>query len=580
MKQLNLFFKNQNRIYLFLFVGLFFCHSISLAQNARVWSTYYGGSGIDIISDIATDSKKNIYISGSSNSPNNIAFNGLQNVNYGGGAAAFLAKFDSLGNRIWATYYGTDTTHYSYANSVVVDNNDNVYMAGHTNKSTGIASGGFQNTHGGGFWDAFLVKFDASGNRLWGTYYGGPGDDVGTSVKVDNTGNVYLVGTTSSTSNIASGGFQNTYGGGTSDVFLVKLDASGNRLWATYYGGNNEENGSLGGSGTAIATDNSGNVFLASKTKSLSSIASGGFQNTYGGGDHDAFLVKFDASGNRLWATYYGGSGDDGVEEVYTATDINGNIYLSGNTDSQNAIASPGAFKTTLSGPDAFLAKFDSNGNRIWGTYYGGWNYEAGGGVETDVLGNVYLVGYTYSGNGIAMGGFQNTIDTINDFEDVFLVKFSPSGSRICATYFGGGGAELPGHEGIAVSGNSVYIGGVTYSSMGLASGGFQNSFGGGNADAYLVKFTSCSSPSGIEIVEEDYEEEVIYPNPSKGVFKIKLETDAQIVITDIYGRKIFDKYLLEGIQEINLEGKAEGVYFVKTITGVKESTKRIVLVD
>ena len=99
----------------------------------------------------------------------------------------------SQNTRLWATYYGG--TGWDNANSVACDASGNVYIAGTTNSSN-IASAGFQNVYGGGSYDAFLVKFDASGNRLWATYYGGTGADYGHSVACDALGNVYLAGYT------------------------------------------------------------------------------------------------------------------------------------------------------------------------------------------------------------------------------------------------------------------------------------------------------------------------------------------------------------------------------------------------
>ncbi len=128
------------------------------------------------------------------------------------------------------------------------------------------------------------LVFDPS--IVWAPYYGGSGEEFGQSTAVDASGNVFLAGRTASTSGIASGGFQNTYGGGTYDAFLVKFSSSGSRTWATYYGGTGDDQG------TSTAVDASGNVFLAGQTASTSGIASGGFQNTYGGGTNDAFLVK------------------------------------------------------------------------------------------------------------------------------------------------------------------------------------------------------------------------------------------------------------------------------------------------
>ena len=315
---------------------------------------------------------------------------------------------------VWATYYGGSGDDYGY--SVTADKDGNVYLAGATGSSSGIASGGFQNKFGGGLYDAFLVKFNSTGERLWATYFGGSGDDLSNAVTADNDGNVYLAGYTYSSIGIALGGFQNTLGGN-SDAILVKFSSSGQRVWATYYGGGGEDDGE------AVSTDKDGNVYLAGYTIGSTGIASGGFQNTLGG-NSDAILVKFSSSGQRVWATYYGEGGEDYGGAV--VTDKNGNIYLAGSTNSSSGIAS-GGFQNTLGSygiSDAYLVKFSSLGQRVWATYFGGSGYDNGSTVATDKDGNVYMAGYTDSSNGIAAGGFQNTLGSYGK-GDAYLTKIS-----------------------------------------------------------------------------------------------------------------------------------------------------------
>ena len=262
--------------------------------------------------------------------------------------------------------------------------------------------------------------------RIWGTYYGGTEDDRGNSCAVDASGNVYLAGTTNSTTAIASGGHDNTIGGGVDDydAFLVKLNASGVRQWATYYGGTGY------GQGNSCAVDVSGNVFLAGRTNSNTAIASGGHQNTYGGVG-DAFLVKFDASGVRQWATYYGGTGDDYGRSC--TVDASGSAYLAGITTSTTAIGSGGHQNMigSVARYDAFLVKFNASGVRQWATYCGGADDDYGNSCAVDASGNVYLVGNSTSSTSIASGGHQNTYGGGTFvFGDAFLVKFDTSGLR------------------------------------------------------------------------------------------------------------------------------------------------------
>jgi hypothetical protein len=325
------------------------------AAGVRQWGTYYGGTGNESNGYCAVDADNHIYLSGITNSNASIASLGHQN-SIAGIASAFLVKFYPNGVRQWGTYYGgPDQT---FASSCTTDGNNNVYLAGRTRATSGIASGGHQNTYAGGNEDAFLVKFNASGTRLWGTYYGGTGNDFGESCATDGNGNVYLAGYTGSTSAIASGGHQNTYGGSTYDAYLVKFNAAGTRLWGTYYGGVGTEEG------RSCATDGSGNVYVAGRTTTPTSttIAIGGHQNSFAG-QWDAFLVRFDAAGNRYWGTYYGGSLDD--RGYGCTTDGSGNVYLTGEAPSTTGIASGGHQNTLGGNVDAFLVKFSGGGSTI-----------------------------------------------------------------------------------------------------------------------------------------------------------------------------------------------------------------------
>lgn len=137
----------------------------------------------------------------------------------------------SQGNRLWSSYYGSNDDDESYR--VATDSQGNVYMVGYTRSQNGIALNGFQNVNAG-MHDAMLIKFDTDGNRLWGTYFGGSSVETGLDIAIDSQDNIYICGHTSSLSGITFNGFQNTYGGGLHDAYLVKFDSNGNRIWATY----------------------------------------------------------------------------------------------------------------------------------------------------------------------------------------------------------------------------------------------------------------------------------------------------------------------------------------------------------
>lgn len=441
----------------------------------RLWGTYYGGSGTDQGNVVMTDALGNVYLAGITQSTSSIASGGHQN-SFGGGDDAFLVKFDSLGVRQWATYYGGSGDDAAF--SVAIDASGLIFLSGQTTSIASIASTGHQNTFGGGD-DAFLVKFNTNGVRQWATYYGGSDYDgtYGSFTTIDASGNVYLAGTTTSTSAIATGSHQNTIGGG-ADAFLVKFNTNGVRQWGTYYGGSGADIGRY----TSI--DPFGDVYLAGHTTSSSAIASGGHQNVSGGGV-DAFLVKFNSSGVRQWGTYYGGAGE--TQGYSTTTDASGNVYLAGRVNFANTtgIAFMGHQNAFGGGAyDAFLVKFNSSGVRQWGSYYGGSGDEYSGFASTDTRGNVYLSGYTNSTTAIASGGYQ---DVFGGGLDAFLVKFSFSGIRQWATYYGGSSNEFSGYTATS-NFAKVYLAGFTGSASSISSVGHQNNYGGGG-DSFLAKF-------------------------------------------------------------------------------------------
>ena len=440
------------------------------------WATYYGGSYFESGTSTAIAANGDFYLAGETESANAISSGGHQNT-FGGNEDAFLVKFDANGHRLWATYFGGERD--DKANHIQLDRDGSIYMVGETESNSQIAHNGFRETYGGNG-DAFLAKFNTEGDRLWATYYGGEGFDSGHALGIDSQNNLYLTGITESTSGIASGGMQNSPGG-SFDTFLAKFTSNGERLWATYYGGSGKENAVEGHKGT-ITLDQNDDLYISGWTNSDEGIASGGFQNSRSGSG-DAYLAKFNGQGNLLWATYYGGSDFDAGRGVLT--DQENNILLSGTTNSTSNIASDGFQETSGGNWDAFLVKFTSNGERIWATYYGGSGQDEAkeGSLVIDDEGNIYMGGFTNGSDGIAACGFQNTIG--GSF-DAFLVGFDAAGNRLWGSYFGGPGFEISFGTELDPEGN-LYMAGWTSSEQGIAYNGFQNSFGG-SGDAFIVK--------------------------------------------------------------------------------------------
>lgn len=325
--------------------------------------------------------------------------------------------------------------------------------------------------------------------RLWGTYYGGTGADRGIGIASDASNNVYVTGPTASNSNIATSGAYQTTIAGSNDAFLVKFNTSGIRQWATYFGGSADDQG------LAIAVDGSGNPIIGGTTKSTTGIATTGAHQTVlgaaaSGTKYDAFIAKFTSTGILSWSTYYGGDGDDMAYGMYANS--SGDIFCTGSTASTNNIASSNSvYQSTFGGGqgDIFAVKFNSNGVRQWGTYYGGSAEEHCHSIAEDGNGNIDMAGYTASTSNIASSGAYQT--TSGGAYDVILAQLNSTGTtRNWATYYGGTSDE--GIEGLAVDhSNNIIIAGLTGSSSGIATSGAHQTAAGGSDDALIAKFTS-----------------------------------------------------------------------------------------
>jgi PKD repeat protein/methionine-rich copper-binding protein CopC len=384
-------------------------------------------------------------------------------------------------NLTYSTYHGGNKADQGTA--VAVDNQGNTYITGYTNSSNFNTSDAYQNTYGGGIYDAFLSKFDSNGTLIYSTYLGGDSSDFGYAIAVDNNRNVYITGQTMSTNfPTTSDAYQQNYiSGSGANVFLSKFNSTGNLIYSTYLGGTSSDYGK------GIAVDSNGNIYITGYTQSSNFPTINAYQPTFNG-TSDVFLSKFSSNGTLIYSTYLGGNKAD--QGTGIAVDNNGNIYITGQTQSPNFPTTSDAYQQSQSGTtyDVFLSEFNSNGNLNYSTYLGGTGAEYGNGIAVDSNGNIYITGYTTSTNfPITSDAYQTTS---GGDSDVFLSKFSSNGNLTYSTYLGGNSADRGNGIGVDNNGNIYITGYTTSTNFPITSDAYQTT-SGGDSDVFLSKFSS-----------------------------------------------------------------------------------------
>ncbi len=359
-----------------------------------------------------------------------------------------MAAVDGFG---WERSWGGKG--YEMSKAVAADGSGNIYVTG-----SFIGTADFDPSYGSR--DAFLRKFDSSGDFKWELTWGGPCWDCGNGVAVDGSGNVYITGEFEGTTDFDPGGGDLHTSNGSRDIFLSKFDSSGNFKWARTWGGAEWD------SGNGITTDNSSNVYVTGVFNGMAGLDPDGGDPHTTNGSGDVFLNKFNSSGDFEWARTWGGPEMDHGWGV--AADSSGNIYGVGNYVGTCDFDPSGSDQHTSNGlTDVFLNKFNSSGDFKWARTWGGPVYDCGWGVAADGSGNVYIT-----------GSFRDTVDfdpngignprTSNGEYDVFLGKFDSSGSFEWARTWGG--SDHDRGYGVASDGlGNVYVTGYFYGSVDFA---------------------------------------------------------------------------------------------------------------
>lgn len=461
------------------------------------YATYLGGTGLETIEGVETDSSGNVYVTGRTGSAAFPTSVGAYDTSLGGSTDAFVTKFNSAGALQYSTYFGGSSDEWAY--NLTVDGSGQIYVVGETASSDFAIVNGADSTFAGSS-EGFLVKLNAAGSAiLYSTYYGGanadylaavhmgPGStvyvaggtiaatwdgyggaiDTGASgagsltwsqtyaaagteklydMDVDSTGDIWLAGETS-TASLAYGNAYDSTHNGSADVFLVRMSSTGTVEYVSYYGGTGNDYGNA----IVVAADNT--LYFTGLSYSTGGIASTGAYDTTGDGTNgNAFLVHLDpsqtGSAQRLFGTYYGTAGSSAGLEI--AIDAEGRPVVAGQT-SGTVPTTVIARDTTLSGSsDGFVAVFAANGSALrYGTYLGGDGTESANSVAVDTAGRLYVVGQTASTTFHTTGAYDTTGDSAN--ADGFIAQFLPLASA----------ARTSGNGGLSINtdgGNDAYL--------------------------------------------------------------------------------------------------------------------------
>ena len=320
-----------------------------------------------------------------------------------------------------------------YGFTVATDKLGSVFLAGRT-------EGAVVPPFGGGGYDGFVAKYDSSGNQAWVRQVGTSGSEYFNDAATDGLGNVYLTGASSGNLGLSTD---------TGNALVMKLDANGNTLWSRRIGG-------VGYESHAISMDGLGNVYVSGETP---------YDSTGPNTAIDAFVSKLDGTGNLIWTRTISTSGSERAYGI--STDGLGNAYVTGSTSGNLA-------RPNVNTNDVFVSKYDPQGNKLWVKQFGTASQDEGIDISTDSLGNSYITGQSGGdlfGPNAELGGLR----------DVILFSLDASGNFLWGTEFGKPNGDYG--QGVSTDGiGSVYVSGWTEGSLGGPSAG--------GIDGFVAKFT------------------------------------------------------------------------------------------
>ncbi len=513
------------------------------------YSTYLGGTEVEVGFRIAVDGAGSAYITGAAgpNFPTTAGayrttlapLSGTCYVDFSYSSVpcpdAFVTKLSADGtSRVYSTYLGGSRADFGLG--IGVDSSGSVYVTGSTASNDFPTTAGVLQTTGHGMGEIFVAKLNAAGSALsFSTFLGGSNDDIALSSALDSSGNTYITGLTFSSDFATTGAYRTSLATGTCtfnyhsfscpDAFVAKLNNTGTAPlgYATYLGGGSYD------AGLGIAVDGSGNAYVTGTTMSSNFPLAGPAQGTTSGGEcgptqsihpcSEAFVTKLNAAGSGLgYSTYLGGAGDEIATSV--AVDTSGSAYVAGITNSGDFPVTDGAAQAGFGGgacgsagntfncPDAFVVKLNAAGSSFgYASYLGGASYDVAFGIAVNSVGNAYVVGATGSIDFPTANPIQGTFGggscSFNGVAlacpNAFLTKLNAAGSAPAfSTYLGGAGGDIGFGVAVDALGNA-YLTGETVSADFPKANPLQTNLGG-QADVFIAKMSTSVIGPGAQL--------------------------------------------------------------------------------
>jgi len=533
------------------------------AQNYQ-WAKSIGGTSVDESYSIALDDTGNVYVTG--------WFEDTADFNPGPGTAnlisaglddIFFAKYSSSGDYIWAKSIGGGANDRAY--SIALDDTGNMYITGYFFDTVDFDPGpGTADLTSAGLVDIFFAKYSSSGDYIWAKKLGGIVNDEGSSIALDDTGNVYVTGRFQGTADFDPGpGTADLISAGGNDIFFAKYSSAGNYLWAKRAGGTS------GDGSTSIALDDTSNVYVTGDFGGTADFDPGsGTVNLTSAGSVEIFFAKYNSSGDYIWAKSLGGtSWDDGFA---IALDGMGNVYVTGYFMS-TADFDPGpgtANLTSAGGFDIFFAKYSSDsGNYLWAKRLGGIDWDASTSIALDDTGNVYVTGFFRFAADFDPGAGTANLTSAGGF-DIFFAKYSTSGDYLWAKRLGGTSDDYS--LSIALDGmGNVYITGDFGGTADFDPGsGTVNLTSAGFADIFFTKYGSATFPAIKPI--EFLSHLNIYPNPNTGELIVEIDDlclpvcQYELRLYNMLGTEMLKFKISNQKSKIDLSRYTKGIYIIQ----------------